>query len=116
MGRRARRGGALTRRALARRYREGKQRLMRAPLLVIVLGALCSPVMRADAQPRRGPLAAERRDDAGGGGGGPATAERREQVKKKIRAMRAFTLTEELALDEATASRLFPVLARYDDE
>jgi hypothetical protein len=64
------------------------------------------------AQPRRGGDApAERRD-----GGGPGQAERREQIKKKIRAMRAYTLTETLALDEPTAGRLFPMLARYDDE
>ncbi len=30
---------------------------------------------------------------------GPAAAERREDVKKRIRAMRAYTLTEELKLD-----------------
>lgn len=48
---------------------------------------------------------------------GPAPgANRRERIKKKIRAMRAFTLTEELQLDEATAGKLFPVLAKYDDE
>jgi hypothetical protein len=47
---------------------------------------------------------------------GPAAADRREKIKKKIRAMRAYTLTEELSLDEATAGRLFPVLAKYDDE
>jgi hypothetical protein len=41
---------------------------------------------------------------------------RREQIKKKIRALRAYTLTEELALDEQTATRLFPVLSRYDDD
>jgi hypothetical protein len=65
------------------------------------------------AQPRRGGDApAERRD----GGGPGAPAERREQIKKKIRAMRAYTLTEALALDEPTAGRLFPMLARYDDE
>jgi hypothetical protein len=46
----------------------------------------------------------------------PVPVERREQIKKKIRAMRAFELTEELALDEGTASRLFPLLARFDDE
>jgi Spy/CpxP family protein refolding chaperone len=74
------------------------------------LAGFLGSAARVDAQPRRGPLA-ERRDD-----GGLATSERREQIKKKIRAMRAFTLTEELALDEATASQLFPVLARYDDE
>lgn len=41
---------------------------------------------------------------------------RREKIKKRIRALRAYTLTEELQLDEATAGKLFPVLARYDDE
>ncbi len=42
--------------------------------------------------------------------------QKRERIKKRIRAMRAYTLTEELALDEATAAKLFPLLARYDDE
>jgi Spy/CpxP family protein refolding chaperone len=47
---------------------------------------------------------------------GPAPAvDKREQVKKKIRAMRAFTLTDELSLDEKTAAKLFPILARWDD-
>lgn len=82
-----------------------------ACLAIVVLGmGLAHP---AGAQPRRGgehdPDAAERR-------GGERAAERREQIKKKIRALRAYTLTEELALDEPTAGRLFPVLTRYDDE
>jgi hypothetical protein len=82
-----------------------------AGLAVIGLGLARS----AAAQPRRGggDGSAVRRDR---GPGGPATAERREQVKKKIRALRAYTLTEELKLDEQTAGKLFPVLARYDDE
>ncbi|HSD90475.1 MAG TPA: hypothetical protein VLB44_23280 [Kofleriaceae bacterium] len=42
--------------------------------------------------------------------------ERREKIKKRIRALRAYTLTEELQLDEATAGKLFPVLAKFDDE
>lgn len=47
---------------------------------------------------------------------GPQPAQqRREAVKKKIRAMRAYTLTEELNLDERTAAKLFPILARWDD-
>ena len=46
----------------------------------------------------------------------PGAAEnRRERIKKKIRALRAYTLTEELSLDEVTAGKLFPVLAKYDD-
>jgi len=56
---------------------------------------------RVEAQPRRAQAGA---------------VDRREQVKKRIRSMRAYTLTEELALDEPTAARLFPMLARYDDE
>ncbi len=42
-------------------------------------------------------------------------AVRRENIKKKIRTMRAYTLTEALGLDEATAGKLFPVLAKWDD-
>lgn len=48
--------------------------------------------------------------------GAPAPIDRREKIKKKIRALRAYTLTEELSLDEATAGKLFPLLAKYDDE
>ena len=59
---------------------------------------------------------------AGAGAGAPAEAQRRdptarrEKVKQKVRAMRAWILTEELELDEATAGKLVPVLARFDDE
>ncbi|HET9620605.1 MAG TPA: hypothetical protein VFP84_04490 [Kofleriaceae bacterium] len=70
----------------------------------VALCLLLATASLAHAQPRRDP-------------DGPVVAgERREQIKKKIRTMRAFTLTEELALDENTAARLFPVLARFDDE
>jgi hypothetical protein len=41
---------------------------------------------------------------------------KRERIKKRIRALRAYTLTEELSLDETTAGKLFPVMAHYDDE
>jgi hypothetical protein len=55
-----------------------------------------------------------------GPGQGPAHSgpgeQRREKIKKRIRALRAYTLTEELQLDGTTAGKLFPVLARYDDE
>lgn len=47
---------------------------------------------------------------------GPGAADKRERIKKKIRALRAYTLTEELQLDETSAGKLFPVLAKYDDE
>ena len=65
-------------------------------LLALVLGA---PTVMA--QPR--------------GRGAQAPLDRRETIKKKIRALRAYTLTEELKLDEPTAAKLFPVLAKWDD-
>lgn len=43
-------------------------------------------------------------------------ADARERIKQRIRALRAYTLTEELALDEPTAAKLFPTLAKFDEE
>jgi hypothetical protein len=40
----------------------------------------------------------------------------REQIMDKLRAERMWKLTEALKLDEATAARLFPLLAKYDDQ
>lgn len=72
-----------------------------------LIGLVLAGAPLAHAQPRRPVIG----DEAPLG-----SQERREQIKKKIRTMRAFTLTEELALDEQTAGRLFPMLARFDDE
>jgi hypothetical protein len=77
---------------------------------LVIPGLLFGLAPITAAQPRRGDAAgpAERR---------PADShERREQIKRKIRALRAYTLTDELQLDEQTAARLFPLLARYDDD
>lgn len=41
---------------------------------------------------------------------------KRDQIKKRIRIARGNTLTVELNLDEPTANKLFPLLAKYDDE
>jgi Spy/CpxP family protein refolding chaperone len=46
---------------------------------------------------------------------GDTTQDRREAVKKRIRVMRAATLTDELNLDEKVLSKLLPVLAKWDD-
>ena len=43
-------------------------------------------------------------------------AQRREKIKERIRALRAYTLTAELQLDEQTAAKLFPVLSKFDNE
>lgn len=42
--------------------------------------------------------------------------DKREKVKQRVRIMRALVLAEELALDEATAGKLAPILQRFDDE
>ena len=42
--------------------------------------------------------------------------QRREKIKERIRALRAYTLTTELSLDEKTAAKLFPTLAKFDNE
>jgi hypothetical protein len=43
-------------------------------------------------------------------------AQRREKIKERIRALRAYTLTAELQLDEQTAAKLFPLLSKFDNE
>ena len=75
---------------------------MRVVVTVLALLVAASPL---GAQPRRG-----------GPGQGQGQLDRREKIKQRIRAMRAYRLTEALALDEQTAGKLFPTLARYDDE
>jgi hypothetical protein len=61
-------------------------------------------------------LAQPRRAGPGGAAAPADAAQRREEIKKRIRSMRAYTLTEELKLDPQAAGQLFPLLARYDDE
>ena len=71
---------------------------------VITLVAVCLLAGTAGAQ--RGP-----------GAGRQANAQAdRDALKKRIRAMKAWYLTEELELDDATAARLFPVLGTFDDK
>jgi hypothetical protein len=80
----------------------------RAWLIALAVLLAATPAL---AQPRRGGGRG-----GGGAGSGDAVADRRERIKKRIRALRAYTLTDELALDEDTAARLFPILSKYDDE
>ena len=45
-----------------------------------------------------------------------AVGDKRERVKQKVRAMRAYVLTDALALDPATAGKMFPVIEKFDNE
>lgn len=71
-------------------------------LTLVLTGA--AGVEPADAQP--GPAKRDRLDKR----------DKREKVKQRVRIMRALVLAEELALDEATAGKLAPILQRFDDE
>jgi Spy/CpxP family protein refolding chaperone len=71
--------------------------MMRAVVVLIVLALLSPAVM---AQP----------------GSGAAVGQRRERIKKRVLALRASTLIDELSLDEQAAAKLFPVLSKYDAE
>lgn len=68
----------------------------------------------AAAQPPDVPDPPEPHSVTDGGEPSPRAA-RRERVRQRIRAMRAWYLTEELGLDDTTATRLFPVLSKYDE-
>ena len=40
----------------------------------------------------------------------------RKEVVERMRALRAWRIVEELKLDETTSARLFPILAKYDEQ
>jgi Spy/CpxP family protein refolding chaperone len=42
--------------------------------------------------------------------------DKREKIKQRIRALRAYTLTDQLNANDDTLGKLFPLLAHYDDE
>jgi hypothetical protein len=81
---------------------------MRALLMFLAL-AVAAPL--ANAQPPGATPPTAPKD-------GPSQQQlnKRERIKNRIRALRAYTLTEALGLDETTAGKLFPVLAKYDNE
>lgn len=47
---------------------------------------------------------------------GEAWEKKREKIRRKIRSMRAWRLTEALDLDEKTAGKLFPIINDYDEK
>lgn len=46
----------------------------------------------------------------------PAHADRIENIKKRIRQMRAAAIASAIDLDEKQSTKLFPLLAKFDDE
>lgn len=66
-----------------------------APGVVVAQGSPERPALRAD-PPNKPP--------------------QRDQIKRRLRAMRVRRLGEVLALDDATSSKLFPILNDYDEK
>ncbi len=54
--------------------------------------------------------------DAGPGPGGPVSEAKREQVRKKIEAVRMWRMTEELNLDDKTSTKLAAFLSSIEDK
>lgn len=96
---------------------------MRTPWFLAPIAALLlAHAAPAGADPRQGarprPVAetAGRLDaDLHDRAGARRDGRRRERLRQRIRAMRAWYLTEQLALDDATAGQLFPLLGQFDD-
>lgn len=89
--------------------------MQRTPLTSITLAAgLLAALLWPSSAAAQPPDPPEPQSVTDGPGPAPRTA-RRERVRQRIRAMRAWYLTEELGLDDGTASRLFPVLGQYDE-
>ncbi len=51
-----------------------------------------------------------------GSAGGPPSEEQREEVRKKMEAVKVSRLTEDLKLDEKTAARFIPVITSLDQK
>ncbi|OGW37975.1 MAG: hypothetical protein A2010_15215 [Nitrospirae bacterium GWD2_57_9] len=94
---------------------------MKMTKIVILVMTLALFAGAAMAQRMPGSAADDRqREDAGfapdQGPEGPVTEERREEVRKKIEAVRIWRLTEELKLDAATAGKLSALLSSLDQK
>ncbi|OGW34604.1 MAG: hypothetical protein A2X58_01910 [Nitrospirae bacterium GWC2_56_14] len=92
---------------------------MKIPQILILTIALTLTGMPAFAQRQlSGPMADEPQREAGPfspeGQGGPPSEERREEVRKKIEAVRIWRLTEELKLDTNSSAKLSSLLSSLD--
>ena len=88
------------------------------------LTALCAGLvlvgMTVSAEPAPGPMIAAAEEDmavdSGPGRGGPPSDEKREQIRKKVEAIRMWRLTEELRLDEKTSTQLASFLSSIEEK
>ena len=84
------------------------RRLIAGVLMGTAVAAAAAP---ASAQgPHRGPAVAP------AGGDKRSSDQLRKEVLERMRALRAWRIVEELKLDETASARLFPILAKYDEQ
>ena len=83
-----------------------------ATLLVPIALSLAAP---AGAAPRP-PAATPPPPSAPAVVDGKKPGELRKEVLERMRAQRAWRIVEELKLDQAASARLFPILAKYDEQ
>lgn len=86
--------------------------IVRAILLVPIALSLAAP---AGASPRP-PVAAPPPLAAAAAVDSKKPGELRKEVLERMHALRAWRIVEELKLDEAASARLFPILAKYDEQ
>jgi len=86
---------------------------VKSPVALVLAAALAAAGSTASAQPqpqRRAPAAAHAGADT------RTPDQLRKEVLERMRALRAWRIVDELKLDESASARLFPILARYDDQ
>lgn len=83
---------------------------MTAPMRLLATAAICACFAA--------PAAAQQPGAATGGvpGGGRPTEQQREEVRKKVEAVRLARLTEVLQLDEKTAAKFIPVITSIEQK
>jgi len=79
-------------------------------LAAALAGAPGLAAAQAQAQRRPAPAAAATTPDK------RSPDQLRKEVLERMRALRAWRIVDELKLDEATSARLFPILAKYDEQ
>ena len=84
---------------------------MIARVALLLIPMALSLVAPAAAAPRPAPPAS-----AGAVDNKKPPGELRKEVLERMRALRAWRIVEELKLDEAASARLFPILAKYDEQ
>lgn len=95
---------------------------LRTIMLAVAVTMLAAPALAQQGDPAGGPMPGPYEDDGsfeagpGRGPGGGMPDERREEIRKKIDAVRIYRLTEELKLDQQTAAKLAALLGSVEQK